>query len=142
MKMKLIVSMTAFCITFIVSIYNNLLWTSIKRGVLAFFIFYMIASILAKILATEVQAFQSLQNQINDEQQHEDVMQTGDTQAGESQEGDQTENPNSGIQGDDDLDFQPIDFSKQSDSSSNADGMDPKVLAGLLNNFSDDNKST
>ena len=146
--MKLIVSTTAFCIAFIVSIYNNLLLTSIKRSVFAFIIFFIVAAVLEKVLEPEVQAFQSYQEQTdeneqnennenndekNDDNNDENNLQAENSQSDEKQQSEKT--------GEDANEFEPIDFSKMAEKQLDVDGMDPKLLANLLNNFSDDSKS-
>ncbi len=120
MKLKLTVSITAFMLTFFVSIYGNILSTSLKRSLFAFILFYIIASIADKLLEREVKQFK----EIDLPKENIEIGSPEDLLDGEGQ------NVND--------DFQPMQYDRIRTREKDIAEMDPQMVASLLNNLGDD----
>ncbi|OEF98628.1 hypothetical protein [Desulfuribacillus alkaliarsenatis] len=151
MKFKLILSLGAFLLTFIVSINSNILFTSIKRGIFALVIFYILASILEKILEREMKLFTETNNKIVKEDNNQEL---GKQERGSQQNSDSEIDEKDGKlglkeekieNGKEDLEFQTLDYDKidsikTKSGDIDVDNMDPETIAKILRNLEDDDK--
>ncbi|OEH85841.1 hypothetical protein BHU72_03415 [Desulfuribacillus stibiiarsenatis] len=122
MKLRIFVSISAFVLTFLVSIYSNVFFTAIKRSIFSFILFYIIATIIEKLLEKEIMAFDQVEN----------CQQDLDAQSSVSGE---TSDANK-VNNNEDIDFQPLKYDEL-----DIDNMDPEMIAKILRNFDDDKKS-
>jgi hypothetical protein len=124
MKVKLIVSISAFVLTVFISFHSNVFLTSIKRGIFAFVIFYIFSSIIVKLLEREMILFneqKNTNNPSNDLNNANDIaIETDDNKSYDLQD-----------------DFQPMKVEKLNNDE--IDNMDPKMIASILRNLEDDN---